>query len=192
MHDYTTLSDRELTHLLKEDNQAAFTEIYNRFWKGLYQTSFNILRDEGDAQDVTQNIFISLWQRRSQVEIASLKSYLHQAARFLVFKAIRDRKYDAELAERLKETTAEIINDNPLIYKEQQQLVHRLLDNLPESCREVFILSRFENYTYKQIAAYLNISEKAVEKRMSKTLKLIRSGLSLEMCVALLIATNRI
>ncbi len=190
MHFYNSLTEKELARLLKEDDKAAFTEIYKRFWKGLYQTSFNILRNDEDAQDITQNVFISLWHRRNQVEITSIKPYLHQAARFLVFKTIRDKKYDLQLAERLKEITVEIINDDPLIYKEQQQLLYQLLNSLPESCREVFVLSRFENYTYKQIAVYLNISEKAVEKRMTKTLKLIRSGLTVEMCVALFIATE--
>lgn len=184
---YKTLSDGELLSFLKASDEAAFTEIYDRYWKLLYRTSLNILQDRETAQDITQNIFVSLWQRREDAVILNLKAYLQQATRFAVFKAIREQQTDKAFYERLATVTAEIVTDNPLLFKEQQALLMELIGALPEDCREAFRLSREENLTYKQIAALLGVSEKTVEKRMSKSLQYIRRGLSIGVCVALIV-----
>lgn len=186
MSTYNTFTDKELLSLLKAGEESAFTEIYNRYWKLLYYTAHNIVQDEDSAKDIIQNVFISVWQRRNEVEIKSLKPYLQQATRFLVFKAIRAHQTDAGFYERLKLVTSEIIADDPLLFKEQQQILKELIETIPEHCRETFRLSREEGLTYKQIAMFLNVSEKTVEKRLSKTLKYIREGLTIEMCIVIL------
>jgi RNA polymerase sigma-70 factor (ECF subfamily) len=178
--------DLRLLSLLRDDSEAAFTEIYNRYWKSLFRTAHHILQDREAAQDIVQNIFVSLWQRRCEAAVNNLRAYLHQAARFAVFKYIRELKNDQQFYERLAEVTADIITDNPLLFKEQQELLRQLIGNLPEECREAFRLSREENMTYKQIAEMLGISEKTVEKRMSRSLSYIRSGLSAGVCIAVL------
>jgi RNA polymerase sigma-70 factor (family 1) len=180
------LDEPNLLSLLREDSEAAFTEIYNRFWKSLFRTAYHILQDKEASQDIVQNVFVSLWQRRAELRIDNLKGYLHQAARFGVFKAIREQQHDQEFYDRLAQVTADIITDNPLIFKEQQELLRQLIGNLPEDCRETFRLSREENMTYKQIAELLGISEKTVEKRMSRSLQHIRSGLAVGACILIL------
>jgi len=190
MTNYSILTDSQLINLLKSDNEPAFTEIYNRYWSSLFDTAYSILQDDDSAKDIVQNVFISLWQRREVSNIQSLKPYLQQAARFLVLKAIRNNQTDSRFYDRVKEITSEILNDDPLIFKEQQILIQSLLNSLPENCRETFRLSREEGYTYKQIASHLNISEKAVEKRMSKSLKHMRGGLNWELCIAVIMAST--
>ena len=190
MSEYFCKTDDELIKLLKLNDDAAFTEIYNRYWKLLLFTSYKVLLDEQAAQDAVQNVFISLWQRRHTVEIILLKAYLQQAARYSVLNAIRDNKKDANFYDRLKKVTSELIVDDPLVFKEQQALVQQLLSSLPANCTETFLLSREEGLTYKQIAERLEISEKTVEKRMSKSLKHLRNGLNCELCVAVLFFTT--
>lgn len=192
MPSYNNLTDNQLIELLKSGDEHAFTEIYNRFWKMLFTTAHAIIQDQEIAKDVVQNVFIGLWQRRDVSDIQSLKPYLQQATRFQVLKAIRAQQTDLRFYDRLKEITSEIINDDPLIFKEQQQLLSELLDTLPENCRETFRLSREEGFTYKQIASHLDISEKTVEKRVSKSLKHLRGGLNWEMCVALILTSTPI
>jgi RNA polymerase sigma-70 factor (family 1) len=183
---HENLSDNQLTVLLRTGDEEAFAEIYVRYWKVLFYTAHNILQDQENARDIVQNVYVSLWNRRNEVEILSLKSYLQQAIRFLVFKTIRAQKQDAIFYARLKEITSEIIADNSLIFKEQQELLRKLLRSLPENCQETFRLSREEGFTYKQIASHLEISEKTVEKRLSKSLRHIRRGLNWEMCVTII------
>jgi len=131
-----------------------------------------------------QEVFVSLWQRRERVEILSLKAYLFQAVRFAVLKSIRQQKTDQLFYTRLAAVTSEIVLENPMLFKEQQHLIAQVIDQLPEDCRAIFLMSREENLTYKQIAGKLEISEKTVEKKMSIALKAIRSGLNLELCLA--------
>lgn len=181
------LSDAELITALKEGEEQAFGEIYERYWKELYRKANNILQDPDASVDVLQDLFLSLWQRRKQVEIQALKPYLNQALRFSVLKAIRKLKTDRQFYERLMEVTTEIIAENPLLFKEQQQLIQNLIDNLPEDCKQAFLLSREQELTYKQIANLLNISEKTVEKRISKSLKMIRASLNIETCITILL-----
>ncbi|WP_052265996.1 RNA polymerase sigma-70 factor [Pedobacter kyungheensis] len=178
----------ELISRLKCGDELAFNEIYNSYWKQLYYTAFTILQDEEGALDAVQEVFVSLWQRREQLNIVTLKAYLHQAVRFTVLKAIRAQKTDKEFYKRLAKITTEIIIEQPLLFKEQQKLIQGLIDSLPADCKRIFLMSREEEMTYKQIASKLEISEKTVEKKMSKSLKLIREGLSLEMCLVIIAA----
>jgi RNA polymerase sigma-70 factor (family 1) len=180
-----------LTARLKAGDEAAFTEIYERYWQPLLRTAYHILQDRDLAQDIVQNVFIALWQRRAVADISHLQAYLQQATRFSVFKAIRELKNDQAFFERLAEVTADIITDDPLLFKEHQQLLGELIGALPEDCRETFRLSREENMTYKQIAEYLGISEKTVEKRISRSLQQIRTGLAAGMCIAIISLLNR-
>ena len=186
MSDYSLMSDTELYARLTQGDELAFTQIYNTYSKILFKTAHRILQERTISQDIVQNVFISLWQRRSEVQIDNLKAYLQQATRFSVFKAIRTQQHDSEFYSRLSQVTVDIIAEDPLLFKEQQQLIKSLIDTLPADCKEAFRLSREEDMTYKQIACLLGISEKTVEKRMSKSLKHLRHGLNISMCVAIL------
>ncbi|MBO9672111.1 MAG: sigma-70 family RNA polymerase sigma factor [Sphingobacteriaceae bacterium] len=178
--------DAELIELLRKGDQEAFTIIYNNYWKLLFQTAYRILNDTIVAEDIVQDIFVSLWNRRNQAVILNLKAYLQQATRFAVYQAIREKRHDDAFYNRLALVTADIITDNPLLFKEQQELLHEIINALPPDCKETFRLSREEGLTYKQIASQLGISEKAVEKRITKSLKHIRNGLSLSGCLSVL------
>lgn len=188
----SNLDDIQLLQLLKEENEEAFAEIYNRYWKLLYITAHNIIRDEHFAKDAVQEVFIALWQRRMNASIQVLKAYLQQAVRFQVLKSIRAQKTDEQFYSRLAAVTADIVYDNPLHFKEQDALLREIMNRLPEDCRLVFKLSREEHLTYKQIASQLNISEKTVEKKMSICLKHVREALEQNklLSVILLLALN--
>ncbi|KQC02502.1 RNA polymerase sigma factor [Pedobacter sp. Hv1] len=180
--------DVELISMIKDGDRAAFNKIYNRYWKLLYDSAYKIFQDEDIISDILQEVFISLWQRRDIVEIQNLKAYLYQAVRFATLKAIRTQKTDRKLYDRLAEITTEIFTEDPLIFKEQQYLIQHLLDKLPADCQEIFIMSREESLTYKQIAEVLQISIKTVEKKMTRSLKLIRGGLNIEFCLSIVLS----
>lgn len=173
----SNMSDEALVELLRLNDETAFTEIYNRHWKLLFHTAFKVIQDEESAQDVVQNVFLSLWHRRHAAEILCLKAYLQQATRYAVLKSLKDMRGEAIFHERLKIITTEIIQDDPLVFKEKQELLKELLASLPGKCSTTYLLSREEGLTYKQIASQLEISEKTVEKRMTLSLKHFRTGL---------------
>lgn len=175
---YTNYQDQELVALLQHDDANAFTELYNRHWKSLYYTALSILQNQEASRDIVQDVFTSLWQRRGETEIEFPRTYLQQATRFQVFKAIHAGKATKAFYERLAGVSADMIIENPLLYKELEHLVRDLLDALPEDARTAFLLNRDERLTYAQIAEKMNISVKTVEKKMSQTLRHLRKGLS--------------
>jgi RNA polymerase sigma-70 factor (ECF subfamily) len=183
---YNKHTDNELVSLLKTGDEIAFSEIYSRYWKLLFQRAYAILRDDDAAKDAVQDVFISLWKRRKAVEIIYLKAYLQQAIRFKVLHFVREERTDSEFYFRLRKVTTEIIAGNPLLFKEQQNLLNELVDSLPEDCKEAFLLSREDNLTYKQIAEQLDVSIKTVEKRISKSLKYLRENIGMGYCLAIL------
>ena len=170
MLDFSKYDDEQLVRLLTENDETAFSEIYSRYWKPLYISVQNILHDTDPSQDVVQEVFISLWQRRHTAQIENLKAYLFQAVRFQVFKYIRADKAQASFYERLAVVSKEIQEQDPLLYKEMQALIVTMIATLPDDQREIFLLHRTEGLTYSQIAEKKNISIKTVEKKMSLAL----------------------
>lgn len=182
-----TFSDEKLLSLLKDNDESAFTELFKRHWQGLYEKADTILNNSHYSKDIVQEVFFSLWNRRSHIEIQSVKAYLEQATRFQVFKAIRDRKTSLDFRNKLAAVTADLIEDNPMIFKEHLELLDYLIHHLPEDCRAIFSLSRQSQMTYKEIASLLQISEKVVERKIAKALSYLRSNFRYELGIWLFI-----
>jgi RNA polymerase sigma-70 factor (ECF subfamily) len=178
VQNYPTHTDDQLLKQLYQSDEAAYAEIYNRYWKPLYTTAHNVLQVKEAAQDAVQEVFISLWKRREAIQIDVLQSYLHQAVRFQVFKAIRAEKTDQQFFNRLAMISKDILFEDPLLFKELESLYQQLIQTLPADEQEIFLLHRDGGYTYKQIAEQKNISVKTVEKKMSHALKEMRFGLN--------------
>lgn len=177
MQHYPTHTDTELLRMLSQHDEFAFAEIYNRYWKLLYTSAHNILQVKAAAQDAVQEVFISLWKRRADIQVEALQPYLHQAVRFQVFKAIRAEKTDQQFFNRLALITRDILFEDPVLFKELETLYQQLILALPPDEQEIFRLHRDSGLTYKQIAEQKNISVKTVEKKMSRSLRELRFGL---------------
>jgi RNA polymerase sigma-70 factor (ECF subfamily) len=169
--------------MLSQNDELAFAEIYNRYWKLLYSSAHNILQVKASAQDAVQEVFISLWKRRADLQVDALQPYLHQAVRFQVFKAIRAEKTDQQFFNRLALISRDILFEDPMLFKELETLYQQLINALPPDEQEIFRLHRDSGLTYKQIAEQKNISVKTVEKKMSRSLRELRFGLDDAMMV---------
>ncbi len=136
--------------------------------------------DADECKDIVHNVFLNLWQKREEIHTdSSLKSYLFRSAHNRCLNHIRDSKkivsHELPVDERLVQ---DFIDSND--YLEQSELemkVKKSIDQLPEKCRRVFVLSRFHDKKYSEIAAELNVSVKAVEAQMTKALKILREQL---------------
>lgn len=185
MQNYPIHTDEQLLKQLYQSDESAFAEIYNRYWKPLYTSAHNILQVREAAQDAVQEVFISLWKRREAIQVDVLQSYLHQAVRFQVFKAIRAEKTDQHFFNRLALVSKDILFEDPLLFKELETIYQQLIQALPPDEKEIFLLHRDGGLTYKQIAEKKNISVKTVEKKMSRALKEMRFGMDDAMMVAM-------
>lgn len=172
MENYPSHSNEALLDLLSKGDKAAFTEIYQRYWKKVYVIAYNRLKEGQLAEDIAQDVFASLWTNREKVRICALENYLATAAKFMVLAVIRKK----ELARRYckSEEDAPVRSlpiENTLHYKQILEIIHLEVEKLPEKCRIIFKHSRNEGMQNKEIAAELNISPKTVENQINKALK---------------------
>lgn len=176
MGPYASHTDDALLSLLSTNDEGAFTEIYHRYWKRLYAMAYDRLKDKSLAEDVVHEVFTSLWQRRQEALIRSLYPYLAAATKFCILK-----QYAGFSTTSLpNEDSMAHLNhaETPAIETRfLERMLQEEVSRLPLKCRIVFQYSRQENLTNKEIALELGISDKAVEKHITRALRQLRLSL---------------
>jgi RNA polymerase sigma-70 factor (ECF subfamily) len=175
MTGYSTYADNVLLDLLKAGDRRAFDELYNRHWKALYRTAYALLRDESACMDILQDIFVWLWEHRDHLVLTSLRAYLTMAVRYKASNYLRllhrQRNFTGQMAEP---PPAPADGELSVELKELKALVIHFTEHLPGRCKEVFLLSRNEYLSNREIAGRLGISEKTVENQITTALKRLR------------------
>lgn len=176
---YESLSDIDLVDLLKNDDSVAFEIIYRRYWRSLFGFVFQQLGSKEDSEEVMHDLMLSLWQNREQSNIQNLKIYLFIAARNLTNKFIKSqinlRKYrEYQILHEVFEssTTEEVININDL-----SATIDKVMKQMPEKTAMIFKMSKIDEMPVKKIALQMNLTEKAVEYHITKSLKALRTHL---------------
>jgi len=181
MYNYNILNDKELTGLLQQADEYAFTEIYNRYWDKLFTVAANKLRELDEAEEIVQDIFVSLWKRREDLaDINSLSAYLSVSVKYRIIKLL-DKQAQQQKYTDYTQYVKTLTDDSTQQWLEFEELRTRLagfVADLPEKCRLVYQLSRDSGFSHKKIAEELSISEKTVEAHLSKALKTLRTRLS--------------
>jgi RNA polymerase sigma-70 factor (family 1) len=177
----TAYPDEQLLLLLKSDDEAAFTEIYHRYWQKLFVVAMHRLANTEEARELVQDIFCNLWKRRQTLQLDySLNTYLSAAVKYEILNrlAVKDRqqRYQNQLSQHWREDTSE--TENQLQFNELQEQLASLVNALPEKCRIVFTLSRDKGYSQRMIATELGIAEKTVEAHLANALRKLKTGLS--------------
>ncbi|MEI7588249.1 MAG: RNA polymerase sigma-70 factor [Chitinophagia bacterium] len=165
-----TDKDAELLIRLQEDDQYAFTSIYNKYWKNLYAVAYSILKDKTICEDIVQDIFINVWNKRKSIAIkVSLKAYLTSSVKYEVFRQLKKKIEALEIVDDLLIDPNNSAQEN-MEYKELLVHINNVVNKLSTKCREVFILSREKELSHKEIAVIRNISTKTVENHIGKAL----------------------
>lgn len=172
-------TDEELLELLKKNSELAVDRIFQRYYAYLCTVIFRYLRDGSLAEDIAQEVFLELWRKHKELTIqTSLKAYLKRAAVNRTLNFIRDNKITFEGEEELPILKGKITGASAKMEADElQEMINRAIDGLPERCRMIFLLSRFEDMSYNEIAQKLDISVKTVENQISKALKILREVL---------------
>ena len=160
-------------------DRKLFEQLFRQYFGELCNFARSYINDDDTAKEITQNVFINLWQNKKNIDSGkSVKSYLFTSVRNRCLNHIRDNKkfrssvLDVEIADY--ETAYE---SDAFSVAELETKISSALDKLPERCRQVFMLNRFEDLKYKEVAEKLGISIKTVEVQMSKALKILREEL---------------
>ena len=156
---------------MSANDEKAFTEIYNRYWKVVLAIGISRLKDVHLAEDILHDVFGSLWANRSRSEILSLQNYLASATKYLVFASIRKKTHEQRYyASQLK---PDIIVENDYTYKQLYEFAASEIESLPERCRLIFKY-REQGMSNSEIAMQMKISIKTVENQINKAFHHLR------------------
>jgi RNA polymerase sigma-70 factor (family 1) len=171
-------TDNILLERLKAGDTLAFKAIYERYWQRLYRLALSKTRVPGVAEELVQEIFVRLWERRDGLNVDNLEAYLTTAVRYGVISYFRQqistRQHTAVLPDDIDPATA---SDIALTVREIRTTIDEAIANLPDKTRQIFTMSRFEELPHKQIANALEVSEKTVEYHITQALKSLRTRL---------------
>lgn len=179
-------NDVVLISRIREGDASAFDELFRRYYPDLVYTANRFVRSESEAEDIVQELFFSLWKRRSNLpeDLSAVGGYLHRSARNRSLNYLRDQKrIPIDEGEIPADAIAEGLPSDNLDQLDLQQRLHQAIDRLPERCRLVFVMSKLEDMSQKEIADALDISTKTVENQMTRAYRFLREWLSLVLLI---------
>ena len=175
LKNYQQYTDKELLSLLIQNNQAAFTELYNRFWKKLFAVAYNRLKEVQAAEDIVHDVFAGLWANRHKPGINLIENYLATSVKYGVLNTIKKKERERQYQQSVHRVSVmELPAETALHYKRILELVKSEVEKLPQQCKLIFKYSRNEGMPIKQIADKLSISSKTVENQLNKALKQLK------------------
>jgi len=161
-------NDIYLFDLLKQGDEGAFSKIYKLHWTELYNAAYKRLPEKEKCQDIIQNVFADLWNRKAELDLQKPLAYLHTAVRFQVLKHLyknsRNNSFNTVFEERL---ISPLQTDGALLEKEVRVLIELFIKALPEKRRKIFLLHYFEGLSTAKISIQLNIAQKTVQNQLT-------------------------
>jgi len=170
--------DEDIFSKIKIGDELAFNFLFEHFYSSLCFFSCKYVSDIDKARSLVQQVFVDIWVKREKLEVSrSAKAYMYNAVRNKSIDYLRKEKNTIQITEKI-ENIREVPFHDLIEETEQINQINNLINELPDKCREIFIMCRFEGMKYKQIAEKLDISIKTVEMQMGIALKKIRKKLS--------------
>ncbi len=159
-------------------NDVDFEMLFKTHYKALLAYAFVILKDEDDAEEIVQQLFLKFWEKRELLSVqTSLKAYLYKCVYHDSLNYLKHQKVKTKYQDFTQHSMNNTYNDR-LEVTELQEQINLALNDLPEQCRTIFQMSRFEELKYREIAEALGLSIKTVENQMGKALRIMRIKLA--------------
>ena len=161
-------NEQSLFALLRQGDENAFAEIYKHYWVELYNAAYKRLPEKEKCQDIIQNVFTDLWNRRTELDLANPAAYLHTAVRFQVLKQISRAPKNSSFNEKFEaELISPLTTDSGVLEKEAKKLIELYIAALPTKRRNIFIMHYYEGLSTANIAFKLNVSQKTVQNQLT-------------------------
>jgi len=160
---------------IREGDDESFRKIFHAYYEGLCQYAFTLLRDMDDAEDIVQSVFLKIWEKHQTLIIThTIKSYLYKAVYHQCVNQFEHRVVRTKFHEH---TTAEKSQDvqHPEVFpNELEERIIAAINTLPKQCRTIFVMSRYQEMKYAEIAKVLDLSVNTIENQISKALRILR------------------
>jgi RNA polymerase sigma-70 factor (ECF subfamily) len=189
MQAFEELPDDELMLMLQADDHGAFTALYHRYKGVLVIHANKKLANLEESKEIVQEVFSNLWYDRHKLpKIHNLKAFLYTLARNKVLNQIQHERVVIRYAESFTTFVQEHQNTTDLLIREKQmvEIIDQEINALPPKMKEVFILSRKNHLSHKEISDKLEISEHTVKNHIKAALKVLRSRLDIAVLLFLL------
>jgi len=160
------------------DFDKTVEHLFNDYYTELCRKAYHIVNNKEISEDIVQDVFLKLWDKRNKIVITtSLGAYLNRMVFNESISFLRKNKSFLEFFDEIEQTETNHKPDDKIEEKELKTIINSAINGLPPRCKTIFLLSRTEELTYKQIAEQLDVSIKTVENQMGKALKLLRKTL---------------
>jgi RNA polymerase sigma-70 factor (ECF subfamily) len=184
--------DNELLSRFRSGDIAAFEDLFKTYYQALVGYGRTILKDKDEAEDIVQQVFVTIWEKRSEMEVhTSFKGMMYRAVQNACLNRIKHQTVRRSHAKEVIMTGSSSFSQQDIQYKELQKKIDESIDQLPEQCARIFRMSRFDELKYQEIADKLGLSVKTVENQMGKALKLMRENMKDYLTVLMLLILKR-
>ncbi|MCG6187991.1 RNA polymerase sigma factor [Maribellus maritimus] len=189
MNQINNINDSELCERIKRGEKDAYRKLFEKYAPKIYHFSFTYLKNNDDAEELVQNVFIKIWEKRTTLDSTqNLKSFIFKIAVNTIYDLIRRKNIEHAFEDyaRLNYETKENNTWHSVIFEEMKQHLHKLVAQLPEQQQKIFQLSKLEGLTNDEIAKTLNLSKRTVENHLYRALAFLKKHFKNESFVALL------
>lgn len=176
MRSYSTYKDHELLDAIRHDDDGAFAELFKRYGKQVYKMAYSRVRSREAAEEIVQNLFIAFWDKRTTQCIDNISSYFYTAVKHKVLNVIESQIVQKKYWDYYKNfiPRQENLTEQTVEFNELLAAIEKRIEYLPEKSKKVFRLNRLEGHSITEIANALNLSEKAIEYHLTRSLKELR------------------
>lgn len=173
---YSAYTDQELLQAIRNDNKNAFSELFRRYWRKGYKMAYARVRSKEATEEIVQDLFVALWDKRSSLSINNMSSYLYISVKHKVLNFIDSQlvhqKYQVYHKTFIQQQ--EDATEKTVVFNELMGAIEEGLECLPEKSKEVFRLNRLEGRTISETADLLKLSRKAAQYHLTRSLKEMR------------------
>jgi RNA polymerase sigma-70 factor, ECF subfamily len=181
---------------IKTGDQKALELLFSIYFPRLNDFARNVVNDDGISQDIVQEVFVKVWEKKAEIESLNIEGFLFRLVRnrcidyIKHLKVVNNRLQKIHIASKYEELyRIDFVGNEPYILIEQElkMKIERTIQDLPDRCREVFMLSRMNGLKNKEIAEKLDINIKNVERHLNRALQSFRVNFSEELPIALFV-----
>ena len=171
-------NDQSLVQLLQKGNAVAFDSLFEVYSPKLYGFALKYFKNESDAEELVQEVFVKVWENHHSLKSElSFKSYLFTIALNQIRKHFNNKAISLRYLESLKNDPEFSDQSTTDDYETTLRQIYRIINQMPERRREIFLKSKLEGKSSKEVAAELNISPGTVDNQVSEALRFTRSKL---------------